>query len=130
MRGRRVVSLVVLVAFLPACTGWERVDVARPLPLTTGSHTVRVTLKDGRLVRLEKARVVQDSLIGLVAEKGGRTRTGIALAEMRTLQAEEVKTLPTLLLMFGVAGTVAVVAVAQSLEGCCFSLSASSSRIP
>jgi len=66
MLGRRAISAVLLVLYLPACTFWQTTNT--PLPEITGppepAASVRVTTVAGEEIELQDPRVHADTLIG------------------------------------------------------------------
>lgn len=104
MSFRRVVSALMLAAYLPACASYQ--STARPLGELTGSPTpvgrVCVTKRNGVRVEVWEPRVAADSLLGMSEASGADARrVAIALAD---IQATEVR-------KFDAGKTVAVVVI-------------------
>ena len=102
---RRIVSLLLLAAYLPACTAYHQTDAsvaqltASPKPV----DRIRVTKLDGTRVQIWGPRVALDSVIGMNQAPGKETgRVAIALADIQSLEVKEVDALMT---GVGVVGT-------------------------
>ena len=70
MSARRILSCILLPAYLSSCTAWH-VQSASPKQVITEDQPskIRVTLTDSSTVEMEQPRIVGDTLRGLV--KGG-----------------------------------------------------------
>lgn len=105
MSFRRVVSLLLLAAYLPACTAYHQTNetvaqlTAPPKPV----DRVRITRVDGTRIQVWGPRVALDSVIGMDKAPGKETgRVAIALADIQALEVKEVDALMT---GVGVVGT-------------------------
>jgi len=112
MSFRRVVSLLLLAAYLPACTIYQA--TSQPLAELTAApkpvERVRVTTLEGSRIQVWSPRVAGDSLVGFT-KPGGRTETRIALA-LTDIWSTEVQEVDTALTVGGVVlGAVAVFGV-------------------
>ena len=111
---RRILSVVLLVTYLPACSSWQ-VGTPTPAQFVEQEHPdrVRVTRIDGTTITLYSPTVRADSLIGTTT--GGLARpvpsdaVGIPLAQVRQVEVRRANTAATLLIL-GVA-LVAVVVI-------------------
>ncbi|HEY9384919.1 MAG TPA: hypothetical protein VIP80_15525 [Gemmatimonadales bacterium] len=84
----RAIALVVVLAYLPACTEWRPLPGPQPAQRLSGEHDLLITLKDGTRVTLLKARVTGDSLVGQASQGGSRyrkIRRAVALSDIREL---------------------------------------------
>lgn len=81
---RRLIAGACLLAYARACSYWQGVPGSPPAPLPEGRDQVRISLKDGSQLTLEKAKIVGDSLIGekvsFSGSAGGDERVRIAVA--------------------------------------------------
>jgi len=70
MSTRRILSCILLPAYLSSCTAWH-VQSASPEQVITEDQPskIRVTLTDGSALEMEQPRIVGDTLRGMV--KGG-----------------------------------------------------------
>lgn len=94
---RRMIALLLLVLYVPACTGW--MEQSQPVPQVVAEKRpdeVRVYLRDGRRVDLREPRVEGDSLVGRERlAQAGTTRTpewpraAYALADIQRLETKE-----------------------------------------
>jgi hypothetical protein len=88
MLGRRAISAVLLVLYLPACTFWQTTNT--PLPEITGppepAASVRVTTVAGEEIELQDPRVHADTLIG-----GAVPDTGWVYLPLSDIERVEVK---------------------------------------
>ena len=75
MRLTQVTTVVLLIAFLPACTSYRSIE--DPVPVVRAEKEpitrIRLTLQNGERVELVQARVSGDTVYG--ALKGGESRT-------------------------------------------------------
>lgn len=104
----RVVSMLLLAAYLPACTAYHQTSVplaeltAAPKPV----ERVRVTRPDGSRLQVWAPHVTADSLVGWNAAPGKETGgVAVALADIRRWDVQKVDALKTL----GVTAAVFVV---------------------
>jgi hypothetical protein len=94
-----MISVVLLAAYLPACTAYHQTDesvvqlTAPPKPV----ERVRVTTVDGTRVQIWGPRVQGDSLLGMNAAPGKETgRVALALASVRSVEVQKVDALKTI----------------------------------
>ena len=78
MLARRLIAVVLLAAYLPACMEYKPVDLGRPPTVPMGRPTLRVTLRGGRLLVLKQPQLVRDSLIS----GDGPTRVAVAVQDV------------------------------------------------
>ncbi len=120
MRFRRMVSLLLLAAYLPACTSYQ--PTTQPLAELTASpkplEHVRVTTVAGATLTVDAPRVVDDSLFGttVVIKKGAPTTQPVAmpLADIRTVQVRKSDGTATMVLVVGIVGAAVLIGVATS----------------
>ena len=121
MRFRPVVSVVLLAAYLPACTSYQA--TTQPLAELTATpkppEHLRVTTNDGAKFVVDAPRVVNDSLFGTtvaVDSKGTPTTKAVAspLADIRTAEEKKADGTSTMMLVVGVVGAMVLVGVAMS----------------
>jgi hypothetical protein len=98
MRFRPMISVILLAAYLPACTAYHQTDesvvqlTAPPKP----ADRVRVTTVDGTRVQIWSPRVQGDSLFGKNAAPGKETGgVTVALADVRSVEVQKVDALKT-----------------------------------
>jgi len=84
-RLRRGTALLLLLAYLPACTEWHPLPGPQPAARLIGEQDLLVTLRDGNQVELLKARAGRDSVVGLAGARYHKVRTAIALRDIRDL---------------------------------------------
>ncbi len=119
MRFRPVVSVILLAAYLPACTSYQA--TTQPLAELTASpkppEHVRVTTNAGAKFTVDGPRVVNDSLFGTTATvdaKGTPTTRAVAmpLGELRTIEVRKADGTSTMMLVVGIVGAVVLLGVA------------------
>jgi hypothetical protein len=119
MSFRRAVSVLLLAAYLPACTSFQ--STSQPLAELTAPpkpvNKVRVTTTAGRAIEVDAPRVVNDTLFGSAwtAGSGGKQVTeavALPLADIRTVEVKKSDGTTTALLLVGIVGVVALLAVA------------------
>jgi len=105
MSFRRVVSLLLLAAYLPACTAYHQTNetvaqlTAPPKPV----ERVRLTRLDGTRVQIWGPRMALDSVIGMDKAPGKEAgRVAVALGDIRSVEVQEVDAAMTAV---GVVGT-------------------------
>lgn len=99
MSCRRVVSMLLLAAYLPACTSYHGTDqsllvlTAPPTPV----ERVRVTTVEGVPLQVWSPHVAGDSLHGFTKTHGrGTTWVAVPLSEIRSVEVQKVDALTTL----------------------------------
>lgn len=118
MSFRRVLSALLLIAYLPACTSFQSTSqsltelTAPPQPV----KTVRVTTTDGTSIEVDAPRVVNDTLFGSAwtAGPGGKQTAepvALPLADIRTVEVKKSDGTTTALVIVGVVGVIALLAV-------------------
>jgi len=119
MSFRRVVSVLLLVAYLPACTSYQATTqpVAELTAAPKPPEHLRVTTADGAQIDVNAPRVVNDSLYGTTAVTGARgeptTRAvAIPLANVRTVEVRKSDGTSTMMLVVGVVGALVLLGVA------------------
>jgi hypothetical protein len=117
MSFRRVVSALLLVAYLPACTSFQA--TSQPLPeLTAPPKSVkkaRITTVTGARIELGYIHVANDTLYGtpeVPRPDGGLV--AIALADIKTVEVRKVDGSDTAMLVGGIVLLVVVGVVAYS----------------
>jgi len=90
MRFRQVVAGLVLVTYLPGCTGWHEVPGVQPEVIGM-ARVVRAMLKDGQAIELEMPKIVGDSIVGsrMVVrgyEPPRRVRISVALGDVARME--------------------------------------------
>jgi hypothetical protein len=119
MSFRRVVSALLLAAYLPACTSFQTTNqpltelTAPPQPV----KTVRVTTTAGTSIEVDAPRVVNDTLFGSTWTAGSSGKQAVApvvipLGDIRTVEARKSDGTTTALVVVGIVGVVALLAVA------------------
>ena len=128
MSFRRVVSALMLAAYLPACTSFHA--TTQPLAEVTAGPTppehLRVTTNDGAVVEVDEPRVANDTLYGSTwtTGAGGKQSAGvmtIPIASIRTVEVRKSDGTKTLLLVGGIVVGFVLLATAGtcgSIEGC------------
>ena len=98
MSFRRIVSLVLLAAYLPACTAYHGTDqplvtlTAPPKPVSR----VRVTTLDGSRIQVWSPQVRGDSLHGFTKTRGADTIwVAMPLAGIRSTEVQKVDAVMT-----------------------------------
>jgi hypothetical protein len=121
MRFPRILSALLLTAYLPACTSYQATSqtvvelTAFPKP---PAH-IRVTTTDGANLVVDAPRVVHDSLFGTTEALGPRgeptTRiVAIPVAELHSVEVKKPDGTKTLVLAAGVVGAFVLVGAAMS----------------
>jgi hypothetical protein len=134
----RATASILLISYLPACTGWHT-QSATPEEVVTTKHPeqVRITRQDGSQIKLLQPFIKADSVIGYYAgapksaqpqaEYGKpeisaavtpdslKGRVAIALADVQTVEVEQVDPVKTVLLV-GAVGLLIVAIVAAAKE--------------
>lgn len=106
---RRVLLPLALLAFLSACHTWVPLSSPGAQAIAQeGRGTVRLTLADGSRVVLKEPRVRGDSLVAF------DDTAGVALVDVRQVEARRTKVLATAGLIFG-AASLAVVGTALAV---------------
>lgn len=80
----RAILLIWLTVGQSACFSWERVALPQPGPQAVGY--VRVVRSDGETLRLARARIEADSLIGRKARLFSTRRVSVPTDSMRSLE--------------------------------------------
>jgi CheY-like chemotaxis protein len=104
MRGRRLIAVLLLITYLPACQTW-RAEKAVPQELIESSHEkeIRVVRLDGTKQVLHNARIRADTLWGTMPEPR------IALADVQAVETQHSSPGKSLLLAGGlITGTILV----------------------
>lgn len=119
MSFRRVVSALMLAAYLPACTSYHATTqpVAEVTAAPTPPKHLRVTTNDGSVVEVDAPRVANDTLYGStwVTGPGGQQRAGvmaIPVADIRTVEVKKGDGMKTLLLVGGIVGGLLILGAA------------------
>jgi hypothetical protein len=101
---------MVLAAHLPACTGYQTIEDPAPVVRAEKApiERVRMTLRTGESVELEKARVSGDTVYGTV-RKGGESRA-IPLADASKLELRRPAPDKTIGLVIGLTAVAAAIA--------------------
>jgi len=86
MNMRRILSCILLPAYVASCTSW-RVEPVSPAQVVSQDKpsTVRVTLNDGSRFELESPVVSGDSLLGLVKDESYGQRA-VLLADISKVE--------------------------------------------
>lgn len=110
---RQAIAAVVLLAYLPACTGWHRLPETTPPPLKESPQSLRITLKSGEQIELQQARMSGDSLIGEIRPTPNEppVRFAVTLADVRRIEDRKVSTVRTVALVVGLTGAAALAAL-------------------
>jgi len=121
MSFRRVVSALLLIAYLPACTSFQA--TSQPLSELTAppkpAEKVRITTSDGKQRDVDAPRVVNDTLYGSAWETGpsgkpGAVAVALPLSEVRTVEVRKSDGTNTAILIGGIVLIFVVGAVAWS----------------
>jgi hypothetical protein len=117
MRFRRVVSLLLLAAYLPACTSYHQTE--QPLAqLTVAPKPVSrlcITKRNGVRVEVLEPRVISDSLVGLTTTPGQAAgRVAIPLAEIQSTEVRKFDAGKTVAVLVIIGGSVALMSAAAS----------------
>ena len=121
MRVSNLISVLLLAAYLPACTSFQATGqpladlTAPPQPV----NKVRVTTTAGRAIEVDAPRVVNDTLFGSAwtAGSGGRQvaeAVALPLADIRTVEVKKSDGTTTALVIVGVVGVIALLAVVSA----------------
>jgi len=90
MRRRSIASLCLLLAYLPACTSWQ--VTTTPLPELAASPStspdLRVTTASGGRFELLSARVIEDSLVGVIPYPGSGRRA-VAVPDITKVEVQK-----------------------------------------
>ncbi len=118
---RRVLSAILLPAYLASCTSWQVPPVSPEQAITEDQPSkIRVTLTDSSTVEMEQPRIVGDTLRGLV--KGGEDDSlgerDVLLADIATLTVPKTDVTKSVFLGLGIAAGAFVVAVAAAFAYC------------
>jgi len=124
---RRVLSAILLPAYLASCTSWQVPPVSPEQAITEDQPSkIRVTLTDGSTVEMEQPRIVGDTLRGLVFPRsygGGRAKGGednslgerdVLLADIATLTVAKPDVTKSVFLGLGIGFVVGVAAAVAS----------------
>ena len=120
MSFRRVVSALMLAAYLPACTIFHA--TTQPLAEVTAGPTppehLRVTTNDGAVVEVDEPRVANDTLYGSTwtTGAGGKQSAGvmtIPIADIRTVEVRKSDGTKTILLVVGIVGGMLILSAAS-----------------
>ena len=119
---RRVLSAILLPAYLASCTSWQVPPVSPEQAITEDQPSkIRVTLTDSSTVEMEQPRIVGDTLRGLV--KGGEDDSlgecDVLLADIATLTVPKTDVTKSVFLGLGIAAGAFVVAVAAAVALYC-----------
>ena len=119
MSFRRVVSALLLVVYLPACTSFQA--TTQPLSELTAppkpAEKVRITTSDGKQRDVDAPRVVNDTLYGSAWETGpggkpAAVAVALPLSEIRAVEVRKSDGSKTAILAVGIVGVIALVVVA------------------
>ncbi len=130
---RRVLSSILLPAYLSSCTSWQVQSVSPEQVVTEDQPSqIRVTLTDSSELEMEQPRIVGDTLRGLV--KGEHFRgtvkdeislieRDVLLADIATLRVRKTSVGKSVLLGLGIvagvfAGLVAALIIVCSDQAC------------
>jgi hypothetical protein len=120
MSFRRVVSALLLIAYLPACTSFQA--TTQPLSELTAPpqpvDKVRVTTTAGAQIEVNAPRVVNDTLFGSAwaAGSGGKQAAApvaLPLADIRTVEVRKSDGGTTAILVVGIVGVVVLLGIAS-----------------
>jgi len=123
MSTRRVVSALLLIAYLSACTSFQ--STSEPLVQLTAEpkpvKTVRVTTTAGTSIEVDTPRVVNDTLFGSTwtAGSGGKQASQavvLPLADIQTVEVKKSDGTATVLVVAGVVGVIVLLGVATMNE--------------
>jgi hypothetical protein len=124
MSFRRVVSALMLAAYLPACTSYQATTqpVAEVTAAPTPPKHLRVTTTDGAVVEVDDPRVANDTLYGSTwtTGAGGKQSAGvitIPISDIRTVEVRKSDGTKTLLLVGGIVAVLIVGTVSCSNSG-------------
>ena len=123
MNMRRILSCILLPAYVASCTSW-RVEPLSPAQVVTQDQpsAIRVTLNDGSRFELESPVISGDSLQGLVKTEAYRQRA-VLLADIARVEIRKGDALKTAGLVVGLvmlfAGITATAACASSDDLVC-----------
>jgi hypothetical protein len=114
---RRVVSALLFVTYLPACTSFQATTqpVAELTAPPKSVEKMRVITTKGATIELEYPRVVNDTLYGgpvTSATKAGPV--AVPVAEIRTIEVRKSDGGKTAVLIVGIGAVIALLAVAAS----------------
>jgi len=121
MSFRRVVSIFLLLAYVPACTSFQ--STSQPLAELTAPpkpvKTVRVVTTAGTSIEVDAPRVVNDTLFGSAwtAGSGGKQTAepvALPLTDIQTVKVKKSDGTSTALLVGGIVLVIVVGAVAWS----------------
>jgi hypothetical protein len=110
---RRTVALVTLLAYLAGCVGWKDLANTQPVPIPTTVYRLRLTLPAGQTIELHEARLSGDSVLGEVVSGLQRTRTAVALRDIRKGEVYGIRAGRTALVLGILAITIIGVASTQ-----------------
>jgi hypothetical protein len=119
MSFRRAVSVLLLAAYLPACTSFQ--STSQPLTELTAPpkpvNKVRVTTTAGRAIEVDAPRVVNDTLFGSTwtagsGGKAGAQAVALPLVDIRTVEVRKSDSGSTVILVVAIVGGVVLLAVA------------------
>ena len=97
-------TLLVLLAGMPACVRWKQVPVPTPpAPPNVVANMTRVRLTNGQSTEFKALVVATDSIFGVRNNLAG-TRMSISLDQVRRIEVREKDPLKTLALMAVVLG--------------------------
>jgi hypothetical protein len=118
---RRVVSLLLLAAYLPACTSYQATTqpVAELTATPKPPEHLRVTTNEGVVVEVDGPRVVNDSLFGTTVASGPRGEpatkaVAIPLSGIRTVEVKRPDGSKTTILVIGIVGAMVLLGVAAA----------------
>lgn len=116
-RARRLCAVVQLAFFLPACSTWRTQPVApRELLETQHPRTIRATMTNQSQLTMEGPEIQGDTLYGRVGDLAkDRTRTGVALVNVKHVATRETDGPKTALAVLGGAAAAFGVYVAALL---------------
>ncbi len=120
MNLRRILSCILLPAYVGSCTSW-RVEPVSPAQVVNQDQpsTIRVTLNDGSRFELDSPVVSGDSLLGLVKDESYRQRA-VLLADISRFEIRKGDALKTVGLVVGLAmllGGVAILIACATSDG-------------
>ena len=118
---RRVISALLLPAYLSSCTSWQVPPVSPEQAITEDQPSkVRVTLNDSTQLEMEQPRMVGDTLRGLV--KGGTddslVERDVLLADIATLKVAKGDAKKSVFLGLGILAGVFAVLLAAAVIIC------------
>ena len=120
MNIRRILSCILLPAYVASCTSWH-IEPVSPAQVVSQDKpsTVRVTLNDGSRFELDSPVVSGDSLLGLVKDESYRQRA-VLLADISRFEIRKGDALKTVGLVVGLAmllGGVAILIACATSDG-------------